>query len=34
VLGDTGMRPRGVKVPITWQSVGLRDAASVEPALS
>jgi hypothetical protein len=34
VLGDTGIRPRGVKVPITWQSVALEDAASVEPALS
>jgi hypothetical protein len=34
VLGDTDMRPRGVKVPITWQSVALGDAASVEPTLS
>jgi hypothetical protein len=34
VLGDTGMRPRGVKVPITWQSVALGDALSVEPTLS
>jgi hypothetical protein len=32
VLGDIGMRPRGVRVPITWQSVALRDAASVGPA--
>jgi hypothetical protein len=30
VLGDIGIRPRGVKVPITWQSVALGDAASVE----
>jgi hypothetical protein len=34
VLGDTGIRPRGVKVPITWQSVALGDAASVEPMIS
>jgi hypothetical protein len=34
MLEDTGIRPRGVKVPITWQSVALRDAASVEPTLS
>jgi hypothetical protein len=34
VLGDTSIRPRGVKVSITWQSVALGDAASVEPALS
>jgi hypothetical protein len=33
VLGDTFIRPRGVKVPITWQSVALRDAASVKPVL-
>jgi hypothetical protein len=32
VLGDIGMRPRGVTVPITWQSVALGDAASVKPA--
>jgi hypothetical protein len=29
VLGDIGVKPRGVKVPITWQSVALGDAASV-----
>jgi hypothetical protein len=34
VLGDTGMRTRGVKVPITWQNVDLGDAALVEPMLS
>jgi hypothetical protein len=34
VLGDIGMRPRGVRVPITWQSVALRDAALVKPVLS
>jgi hypothetical protein len=33
VLGDIGVRPRGVRVPITWQSVALRDAASVEPVI-
>jgi hypothetical protein len=33
VLGDIGIRPRGVKVPITWQSVALRDVALVEPAI-
>jgi hypothetical protein len=32
VLGDIGMRPRGVIVPSTWQSVVLGDAASFEPA--
>jgi hypothetical protein len=33
VLVDIGVRPRGcVRVPITWQSVALRDAASVKPA--
>jgi hypothetical protein len=32
VLGDIGVRPRRVKVPITWQSVALGDATSVEPA--
>jgi hypothetical protein len=32
VLGDIGMRPRGVRVPSTWQSVALGDAALVEPA--
>jgi hypothetical protein len=32
VLGDIGMRPRGVIVPSTWQSVALGDAASFEPA--
>jgi hypothetical protein len=31
VLGDIGIRPRGVRVPITWQSVAIGDAASVEP---
>jgi hypothetical protein len=34
MLRDTGIRPRRVKVSITWQSVALGDAASVEPALS
>jgi hypothetical protein len=33
VLGDIGIRPRGVRVPITWQSVALGDAASVEPMI-
>jgi hypothetical protein len=32
VLGDIGVRPRVVRVPSTWQSVTLGDAASVEPA--
>jgi hypothetical protein len=32
VLGDIGVRLGGVRVPVTWQSVALRDAASVEPA--
>jgi hypothetical protein len=33
VLGDIGVRPRGrVRVPSTWQSVALGDAASVRPA--
>jgi hypothetical protein len=31
VLGDIGVRPRRVRVAITWQSVSLRDAASLEP---
>jgi hypothetical protein len=31
VLGDIGVRPRGVRVPITRQSVALGDAALVEP---
>jgi hypothetical protein len=31
VLGDIGVRPRGVRVPITWQSVALGDAASFKP---
>jgi hypothetical protein len=31
MLGDIGVRPRGVRVSITWQSVALGDAASVEP---
>jgi hypothetical protein len=30
VLGDISVRPRGVRVPITWQSVALWDMASVE----
>jgi hypothetical protein len=32
VLGDIGVRSReeGVRVPITWHSVALGDAASVE----
>jgi hypothetical protein len=34
VLGDIGVRLRRVRVPIIWQSVALRDAASVEPVLS
>jgi hypothetical protein len=29
VLGDIGMRPRGVKVPITWQSVALGDVKAL-----
>jgi hypothetical protein len=33
VLGDVGVRPRGVRVPITWQIVALRDAASVKPVI-
>jgi hypothetical protein len=32
VLGDIGVRPRGVRVPSTWQSITLGDAASFEPA--
>jgi hypothetical protein len=32
VLGDIGVRPRGVRVSITWQSVALGDVASFEPA--
>jgi hypothetical protein len=33
VLGDIGVRPRGgVRVPSTWHSVTLGDAASFEPA--
>jgi hypothetical protein len=31
VLGDIGVSPRGVRVPSTWQSVALGDAASVGP---
>jgi hypothetical protein len=31
-LGDIGIKNKGVRVPITWQSVALGDAASVEPA--
>jgi hypothetical protein len=31
VLGDIGVRPRGVRVPSTCQSVILGDAASVGP---
>jgi hypothetical protein len=33
VLGDIGVRPRGVRVPITWKSVALGDAALVKPAI-
>jgi hypothetical protein len=33
VLRDIDVRPRGVRVPITWQSVTLGDAASVEPVI-
>jgi hypothetical protein len=33
VLGDISMRPRGVKVHITWLSVTLGDAALVEPTI-
>jgi hypothetical protein len=33
VLGDIGVRPRGVRVPITWQSIALEDAALVEPVI-
>jgi hypothetical protein len=33
VLGDIGIRPRGFKVPIIWQSVALGDAVSVKPAI-
>jgi hypothetical protein len=32
VLRDIDVRPRGVRVPSTWQSVALRDTASVGPA--
>jgi hypothetical protein len=32
VLGDIGMRPRRVRVPVTWKSVALGDTASVELA--
>jgi hypothetical protein len=32
MLEDIGVRPRGVRVPSTWQSVALGDAASFEPA--
>jgi hypothetical protein len=31
VLGDIGIRPGGIRVPITWQSVALGNAASVKP---
>jgi hypothetical protein len=34
VLGNIGVRLRGVRFPITWQSAALGDGASVEPALS
>jgi hypothetical protein len=35
VLGDIGIRPReGLESLSSWQSVVLRDAASVEPVLS
>jgi hypothetical protein len=33
VIGNISIIPRGVKVPITWQSVALKDAASVEPMI-
>jgi hypothetical protein len=33
VLRHTGIRPKGVKVPITWQSVALGNAVSVELAI-
>jgi hypothetical protein len=33
VLGDIGVRPRGVRVPITWQSVALGDATLFRPAI-
>jgi hypothetical protein len=32
MLGDIGVRLRGVRVPSTWQSVALGDVASVESA--
>jgi hypothetical protein len=31
VLGDIGVRPRGVRVPSTWQSVALGDATLFKP---
>jgi hypothetical protein len=33
VLGDIGVRQRGVRVPITWQSVALGVATSFRPAI-
>jgi hypothetical protein len=33
VLEDIGIRPRGVRVSITWQSVALGDAVSLEPTI-
>jgi hypothetical protein len=33
VLGNIGVRPRGVRVPITWQSVILGVATSFEPVI-
>jgi hypothetical protein len=33
VLGDIGVRPRGVRVPITWQSVALWVATSFGPTI-
>jgi hypothetical protein len=33
VLVDIGVRPRGVRVPITWQSVALGDVTLFGPAI-
>jgi hypothetical protein len=33
VLGDIDVRLRGVRVPITWQSVALGDATSFGPTI-
>jgi hypothetical protein len=33
VLGDIGVRPRGVRVPSTWQSVALGDATLFGPTI-